>query len=153
MKNFIFTLILALFMVGCGSDADEKALGEFMDKVTKGDTKAAAKYIEFYNFFNNEEDKESVKLSILKRLSADVLETTQTAKENGGVRKITIVKIDTDTYEDEYESLLRTTIRFNNGSKQSYHCIMVNIDGKWYIRYKKEIQGNKLHANSYTTYR
>lgn len=122
-----FLVLVAFFVVACGSSNPEDLAKNFTKDLYSGDAKSVMSCIDLSEAKSDEE-----KTFVSGKITQVVAENAAKAKRMGGVKDI---QIEEKTINED-SAKIRVLVLFNNDNNQSSNVFLAKKDGKWLVLLK-----------------
>lgn len=122
-----FLVLVAFFVVACGSSNPEDLAKNFTKDLYSGDAKSVMSYIDLSEAKSDEE-----KTFVSGKITQVVAENAAKVKRMGGVKDI---QIEEKTINED-SAKIRVLVLFNNDNNQSSNVFLAKKDGKWLVLLK-----------------
>ena len=131
MMGFMFLAVAMMTLSACGDKPDEagKAAVEFIEAVASGDGDKAVSLMYFGDL-----EKDPMAEQITGKFKMIVAEAGKKIKEQGGLGKVEVAKVEYSEDKNKAVVTLKTVLK--NGEEKTENQNMIKVDGKWKVEVK-----------------
>lgn len=131
MMGFMFLAVAMMTLSACGDKTDEagQAAVAFVEAVANGDGDKAVSLMYFGDL-----EKDPMAEQITGKFKMIITEAGKQIKEQGGLSKVEVVKVEYSEDKNSAVVTLKTVLK--NGEEKTEGQNMIKVDGKWKVAVK-----------------